>query len=154
MTRAGARLERHGLEKAYPQYAAQVWLYQAYLEVTEHPAIFTAVNGNTCARLHFLLPFNAEQAAAEQLDIEQTIRVTGLDPQPWDIGAIMAILMELADACPDIDWSQPLASWPREIMADFLLTAMRLIRKAMIARDLSGKGITRKSKTNDAASPL
>ena len=62
MTRAGARLERHGLEKAYPQYAAQVLLYQAYLEVTEHPAIFTAVNGNTCARLHFLLPFNAEQA--------------------------------------------------------------------------------------------
>ena len=94
------------------------------------------------------------EAAAEQLDIEQTIRVTGLDPQPWDIGAIMAILTELADACPDIDWSQSLASWPREIMADFLLTAMRLIRKAMIARDLSGKGITRKSKTNDAASPL
>jgi len=96
----------------------------------------------------------AEQAAAEQLDAEQTIRMTGLDPQPWDIGAVMAILPELADACPDIEWSQPLASWPREIMADFLLTAMRLIRKAMIARDLSGKGITRKSKTNDAASPL
>jgi hypothetical protein len=97
---------------------------------------------------------HAEQAAAEQLDTEQTIRVTGLDPQPWDIGAIMAILPELADACPDIDWSQPLASWPREIMADFLLTAMRLIRKALIARDFSGKGITRKSTTNDVASPL
>jgi hypothetical protein len=66
----------------------------------------------------------------------------------------MAILPELADACPDSEWSQPLASWPREIMADFLLTALRLIRKAMIARDLSEKGITRKSKTNDAASPL
>jgi len=96
----------------------------------------------------------AEQAAAEQLDAEQTIRMTGLGPQPWDIGAVTAILPELADACPDIEGSQPLASWPREIMADFLLTAMRLIRKAMIARDLSGKGITRKSKTNDPASPL
>ena len=42
-------------------------------------------------------------------------------------------------------------SWPREIMADFLLTGMRLIRKAMIARDLSRKGITCKSTTNDAA---
>ena len=40
-------LERDGLEKAYPQYAAQVWLYQAYLDVTEHPAIFTATNANT-----------------------------------------------------------------------------------------------------------
>jgi hypothetical protein len=45
----------------------------------------------------------AEQAATEQVDTEQTIRMTGLDPQPWDIGAIMAILPELADACPDID---------------------------------------------------
>jgi hypothetical protein len=66
----------------------------------------------------------------------------------------MAILPELADACPDMNWSQPLASWPREIMADFLLTAMRLIRKAMIARDFSGKSITRKSITNDVALPL
>ena len=66
----------------------------------------------------------------------------------------MAILPELVDACPNIDWSRPLASWPREIMADFLLTAMRLICKAMIARDFSGKGITRKSTTNDVASPL
>ena len=56
----------------------------------------------------------------------------------------MAILPELADAC-DIDWSQPLASWSREAMTGFLVAAMRLIRKAMIARDLSGKGITRKS---------
>jgi hypothetical protein len=57
-------LERDGIEKAYPQYAAQVWLYQAYLDVTEHPAIFTAVNANTCERLHLLVPFNAEQAQA------------------------------------------------------------------------------------------
>jgi hypothetical protein len=39
-------------------------------------------------------------------------------------------------------------------MADFLLTAMRLIRKALIAHDFSGKGITRKSTTNDVTSPL
>ena len=106
------------------------------------------------AMLFAWIATRAEQAAAEQLDSEQTIRMTGLDPQPWDIGAILAILPELVDACPGIDWSQPLASWPREIMADFLLTAMRLIRKAMIARDLSEKGITRKSTINDLASPL
>jgi hypothetical protein len=55
-------LERDGLEKAYPTYAAQVWLYQAYLDVTEHPAIFTAMNANTCERLHLLHLFNAERA--------------------------------------------------------------------------------------------
>jgi hypothetical protein len=30
----------------------------------------------------------AEQAACEQLDTEQTIRLTGLDPEPWDAGAV------------------------------------------------------------------
>jgi hypothetical protein len=31
------------------------------------------------------------------------------------------------------------------MMVEFLLTAMRLIQKAIIARDLSDKGVTRKS---------
>jgi|SRR6266536_413115 len=55
-------LERDGLEKAYSHYAAQVWIYQAYLNITEHPAIFTAMNADTCERLHLLVPFNAERA--------------------------------------------------------------------------------------------
>jgi hypothetical protein len=88
----------------------------------------------------------AEQAAAENLDSERTIRMTGLDPEAWDAGAVAAILPELADACAGIvDWSQPLAEWPRESIIEFLLKAMPLIRKAMIARDLSESGITRKS---------
>jgi hypothetical protein len=57
-------LERDGLEKAYPGYSAQVLLYQAYLDVAENPAIFTAVNSNTMERLHVLHPFNAERAQA------------------------------------------------------------------------------------------
>jgi hypothetical protein len=87
----------------------------------------------------------AQQAAAEQLDTERAIRMIALDPQPWDAGAVAAILGELADACPDLDWSKPLAQWSRETMVEFLLKAMPLIRKAMIARDFSDKGITRKS---------
>ena len=57
-------LERDGLEKHYPQYAVQVALYQLHLGVDDHPAIFTAVNADTCDRLHLLVPFNAEQAHA------------------------------------------------------------------------------------------
>jgi|SRR6516164_660496 len=87
----------------------------------------------------------AEQATAEQVDAERTIRLVALDPQPWDAGAVATILPDLVDECKDIDWSKPLADWPRETMVEFLLRAMRLIRKAMIARDLSEKGITRKS---------
>jgi hypothetical protein len=85
----------------------------------------------------------AEQATCEQLDTEQCIRLTGLDPEPWDAGGIAAILPELAST--NFDWSQPITAWPKDVMIEFLLTAMRLIRKATIARDLSDKGITRQS---------
>ena len=69
--------------------------------------------------------------------------MTALDPEPWDAGAVTAILPELAET-PDIDWAKPLGAWPRETMVEFLLVAMRLIRKAMIARDISERGITQK----------
>jgi hypothetical protein len=87
----------------------------------------------------------AQQAAAENLDTERTIRMTALDPQPWDAGAVAAILPDLASACSDIDWSKPLTEWSRETVVEFLLKAMPLIRKAMIARDMSERGVTRKS---------
>jgi hypothetical protein len=99
----------------------------------------------TAAILFGWIRTRAEQAAAEQLDTEQTIRLTALDPEPWDAGAVAAILPELADACSGIDWLKPIGEWPRDTMIEFLLTAMRLIRKAQIARDLSEKGVTRQS---------
>jgi hypothetical protein len=86
----------------------------------------------------------AEQATAEQIDTELAVRMTGLDPDPWDAGAIASILPQLA-AAVDIDWSKPLTDWPRETMTEFLTVAFNLARKAMIARDLSSTGITRKS---------
>src|SRR5215470_7491387 len=87
----------------------------------------------------------AEQAAAEQLDTERTIRMTALDPEPWDAGAVATILPDLADACSGLDWAKPLAAWPKDDIIEFLLRAMPLIRKAQIARDLSDKGISHKS---------
>jgi hypothetical protein len=85
----------------------------------------------------------AEQATAEGMAVEQAVRLTGLDSNPWDAGTIGHILPELADTA-GVDWSLPLKDWPRETMIDFLLKALTLIRKALIGRDLGG-GITRKS---------
>jgi hypothetical protein len=93
----------------------------------------------------------ARQAATEQLDTERLVRMIALDPQPWDAGAVATILPDLADACSDIDWSKPLTEWSQETMIGFLLKAMPLIRKAMIARDISAKGVTRKSSANMVA---
>jgi hypothetical protein len=87
----------------------------------------------------------AEQAVAQEIDTERLVRMTALDPEPWDAGAVAVILPDLADACAGLDWSKPLAAWSRDDIIEFLLKAMPLIRKAMIARDLSDKGITRKS---------
>jgi hypothetical protein len=92
----------------------------------------------------------AEQATAEGLDTERAIRMTGHDPDPWDAGAVATVLPELADT-PGMDWTTPLADWPRDKMVAFLTTALALVRKATIARDVGGGTITRRSaELNDA----
>jgi hypothetical protein len=57
-------IERDGLVGLYEVYAAQVALYAAYLDVTDRPALFSVVNADSCERLHFLVPFDAERAQA------------------------------------------------------------------------------------------
>jgi hypothetical protein len=54
-------IERDGLKGLHEVYAAQVATYQAYLDVT-NPALFSVVNADTCERLHFLVPFDAQLA--------------------------------------------------------------------------------------------
>jgi hypothetical protein len=66
----------------------------------------------------------AEQATAEGLDTERTIRVTGsARGEPWDAGAIAGILPELGDD-ESINWSKPLAAWSRDAMIAFLQNAL------------------------------
>jgi hypothetical protein len=79
-------LERDGLEKTFPQYAAQVSLYQSYLDVT-NPALFTATNADTCERLHFFVPFNAERAqlwSDRAVSIIEATRAGELLPRAYD----------------------------------------------------------------------
>jgi hypothetical protein len=54
---------RDGLVGLYAIYAAQVAVYQAYLNCT-NPALFSCVNADTAERLHFLVPFDAQLAQA------------------------------------------------------------------------------------------
>jgi hypothetical protein len=56
-------IERDGLTGLYGVYAAQVALYQAYLDVTA-PALFSCINADTAERLHFAVPFDAQLAQA------------------------------------------------------------------------------------------
>jgi hypothetical protein len=57
-------LVKDGLAKTYPKYATQIALYQRYLDKA-NPALFTAVNADSCETMHFLVPYDrvrAEQA--------------------------------------------------------------------------------------------
>jgi hypothetical protein len=77
-----------------------------------------------------------EQAASEGLDPERAARTTKLDPDPWDTGAIKAILPELAKSCAGFDWWKPANTWSKDELAEFLASAFALIQRAMAARDL------------------
>jgi hypothetical protein len=79
-------VERDGLEKTFPHYAAQVSLYQAYLDVT-NPALFTCVNADTCELLHFLVLFDAERAqlwSDRAANIIAATRADELLPRAYD----------------------------------------------------------------------
>ena len=51
-------LDKHKLAVSKPVYAAQVAIYQAYLELHEHPALFTAINADTMEIYTELVPFD------------------------------------------------------------------------------------------------
>ncbi len=93
----------------------------------------------------------AEQATNTGVGSDRYIRDTGLDPDPWDVGAIASILPELAR--PEVDWTKSLAEFSREEMIEFLGDAFNLIRKAMRARDEGEKRVTRKAPRGTAAEP-
>jgi hypothetical protein len=58
---------KNGVAISKPVYAAQITLYQAYMDaavpgLASNPALFTAINKDTAELHHELVPFNAELA--------------------------------------------------------------------------------------------
>ena len=66
------QLKKHGIAKAYPKYAAQVATYQAYFQLAENPAFFTALNADDMEIHLELVPFN-QVLAQECMDKAATI---------------------------------------------------------------------------------
>lgn len=60
--KAWRELQKHRLAVAKPVYAAQVALYQAYLELHVNPALFTALNADTMDLYAEWVPFDAALA--------------------------------------------------------------------------------------------
>lgn len=79
-------VDRDGLTGLNAKYAAQVAVYQFYLSMT-NPALFTVVNADTCERLFFTVPFDA-QLAQEIIDratvVINATRAGELLPRAYD----------------------------------------------------------------------
>src|SRR5580692_6873567 len=68
-------LVKDGLAAAYPKYATQVALYQHYLGKL-NPALFTAINADSCEVLHLLTPFDRIRAERAIERIAEIIAAT------------------------------------------------------------------------------
>lgn len=78
---------KHGVAKSKPVYAAQIAIYQAYMEgsipgISRNPALFTAVNKDTAEICHELVPFDASLAQNVSDRAVHILRAT-------DVGEIM-----------------------------------------------------------------
>ncbi len=101
-----------GVAAAKPIYAAQIAVYQAYMDasvpgVADNPALFTAINKDTAEMHHELVPFNAELA---QRMSDRAVRILAAT----DAGELLARLATQADHfecrfCPWAKrcWAQP-----------------------------------------------
>lgn len=101
-----------GVAVAKPIYAAQIAVYQAYMDasvpgVADNPALFTAINKDTADLHHELVPFNAELA---QRRSDRAVRILAAT----DAGELLPRVAAQADHfecrfCPWAKrcWAQP-----------------------------------------------
>jgi hypothetical protein len=68
-------IARDGLELAFPKYSTQVLLYQHYLG-KQNPALYTAINADTCEHLHFPVPYDVARAQRAIERVETIIAAT------------------------------------------------------------------------------
>ncbi len=75
--RSFTQIVKQGLAVARPVYAAQVATYQAYFNLHEHPAVFTAVNADSMEVHTEIVPFNA--ALAQKMSDRAVKVITATD---------------------------------------------------------------------------
>jgi len=95
---------KRGLAVSKPVYAAQIAVYQAYMEATvpgisANPALFTAINKDTAELHHELVPFDA--ALAQQMS-DKAVRII----QATEAGELLPRLARSPDhhECRFCDW--------------------------------------------------
>lgn len=73
-----------GVSQANPVYAAQIALYQAYMNLSDNPCVFTVLNKNTSEVYIELVPFNqalAQSTSDKAVDILRASQANDLLPR-------------------------------------------------------------------------
>ena len=96
---------KRGLAASKPVYAAQIAVYQAYMEATvpgisSNPALFTAINKDTAELHHELVPFDG--ALAQRMS-DKAVRII----QATEAGELLPRIAQSADffECKFCSWS-------------------------------------------------
>ena len=79
-------LVKHGVAKERPVYAGQVATYQAYMDLTENPALFSIVNRDTGAIEFERVPFDAklaQECTDRGVQVLQAVESGEMIPRPY-----------------------------------------------------------------------
>ena len=75
---------RKGVAVANPTYAAQIALYQTYMDLMDFPALFTVMNKDTSELYYEFVPFNpelAQRVSDRGVEIIQATRANEMLPR-------------------------------------------------------------------------
>jgi hypothetical protein len=91
---------KQGVSEAHPEYAAQIAIYQAYMGLSDTPALFTSVNKDTSELWFEMVPFDSELA---QKTSDKAVRIL----QACDSGDLLPRIAQKPDfyICKWCEWS-------------------------------------------------
>tara|TARA_R100001079_G_C4392646_1_gene127927 strand:+ start:27 stop:797 length:771 start_codon:yes stop_codon:yes gene_type:complete len=75
---------KFGVAKSKPEYASQIAIYQAYMELHENPALFSVINKNTCEIYYEFVPFNkilAQETSDKAVEIIKSTDASEMLPR-------------------------------------------------------------------------
>lgn len=92
----------------------------------------------------------SEQAVAEGVGYDETIRAMRLLPPPWEVGAVTSILPALGNV-EGVPWDKPMNEWSKQQIICFSWNAYQLVNAALQARDAgSADKLTQKASRSTA----
>jgi hypothetical protein len=103
-----------------------------------------------CAAIFAWIKKKAEQAVQEGVGYDASIRfLPGVDPQPWEAGAVEALLPSLGEL-EGVPWDTPIGAWSKDQVCSFAWRIHELLTQSLAARNEgAGDKLTQISKERE-----